>query len=609
MQEQLRILYICPETAGDILLSTGVIDGIKDQFPNSKIYFACKKEFFGILKGNPLIAGVIEFDPSMDNYRNYETWGPQQGVFDITFKPYIRTQRIPEWIRNGHGPWLGDAYANICDVEYGEQFLASDDSLLEQHNDFFNDEEFITIHAQSRQDPKDYDHIQDVVDRIEGIKKVQIGGPSDMKLDGIDLDLRGQTSPQQLKSVLMQAKMHFGLDSFPMHVAMHVDTPSVILFGGTYAKQGVNPRKKDIVRAIETKDRGLCVTSCHLIKCQQKEQGNHDKCINNISVDEILQNIGDFIGKDKIKPPTPLNVSAYMIIRDGIKYGFPFEESIRAASKICDEVVVVDGGSTDGTFDKLEHIRNALAFQSDKPHNVKVLKHDWDLDNPTLFGDEKTYARQQCTGDWLIQLDADEIISEPAPGLIKDLIRRNKKHELLAMPCINFYSDDSSVRIEDNCWKWRISKNDPNIIHGVHGPARKFDPESMKITMDKNVSDGCEYIYKDSLEVIKPTIIFPHSYLVSHEMLKRAKQEDFGKAEEFFNQQLESLVKMVPVVYHYSWHDLKRKEENGEFWNQTFHGKKKETHNTTEDISKRVQEAKDLIVNVKIDHPLKKVEA
>ena len=66
------------------------------------------------------------------NYRAFETWGPQKGIFDIVFNPYIVTQRIPHWIHNGHGPWLGQAYANLCNVEFGQMQLAEDDSILKE---------------------------------------------------------------------------------------------------------------------------------------------------------------------------------------------------------------------------------------------------------------------------------------------------------------------------------------------------------------------------------------------------------------------------------------------------------------------------------------------
>ena len=57
----------------------------------------------------------------------------------------------------------------------------------------------------------------------------------------------------------------------------------------------------------------------------------------------------------------------------------------------CDEIVVVDSGSTDATVE--------LA----KKYTPKVIHHEW----PGFIA-QKNYAMEQATGDWVISLDADE---------------------------------------------------------------------------------------------------------------------------------------------------------------------------------------------------------
>ena len=614
MNDKFRILVAQPETAGDILIMTGVIDGLKKKYPEAAIYVATQPQFFNILDGNPQVKKVLEYHESMLNYRAYESFAMYEGIFHMLFNPYIITQRIPHWIHGGHGEWLGRCYADMCHVEYGNQWIGMDDSIYEKYPQL-KEQDYITVHSQSRQDPKDYDYVEDAVKRIKNKLIVQVGGSRDKKLDIPNvLDLRGQTTPQQLASVLAFADMHFGMDSFPMHVAVLMQTPTVALFGGTYAKQGTNPKTAQFLHAIETQDRGPCVTSCHLSECEAKKRG-FEKCINHITVDHVVEKIGEVIGIENIVQPEPIKISSYMIIKDGIKYGFPFEESIRAALKVSDEVVVVDGGSTDGTIRKLRDLE--LEFTEKPPmgvlvdklqSKVKIYEHPWDMDNPTLFGDEKTYARQQCTGNWLIQLDADEIINEPKPGAIRELIKQHQNIELIDFPVINFYGNEDTTRIEENCWKWRISKNNPNIIHGVHGEARQFDAESMKITMDKKKSDGCEYIYSDSLKIVSHKAILPPSFAETH--YKIFKTRNFPEYQAKYLSELANLIANYPVIFHYSWFDLNRKKNNGAFWDGTWHGKRTGTHNMTSDIEKRVNENSggvgEIVVYTPINHPLRK---
>ena len=593
-EDKVRILLACKETAGDIFILSGVIDGIKKKFPNSKLYFATDPQFHSIAEGNPQVDAVIEYHPSMVGYRNWETWGPEQKPFDIVFHPSIVTQHIPHWIHNGYGEYLGDVYADLCHVDYGEQWIGIDDSI----NDLLPATSFITVHSQSRQDPKDFDRIDEVVSKIKGIKIVQIGGKDDKRLENVDVDLRGKTTPQQLHYVFKESRMHLGMDSFPMHVALHAKCPTVALFGGTYAKQGTNPRTKSIFYPIETQDRGACVTSCHLVECEMKKQGIHDKCINNIKIDDVVSEIQKILGDSHIKTSDSLTISSYLMIKNGIEFGFPFEQCIEAAAKATDEVVVVDGGSTDGTWEKLRDLQRKLR------DTLVIFQHEWDMDNPTLFGDEKTYARELCSGDYVLQLDADEIIHEHEPRSLYTLIENHQDSDILDLPCINFYGDNDHIRIEDNCWKWRISKNDKRIIHGVHKQARQ-EQEDGTVSMDKKISDGCEYIYSDTLEIAQHKIAFPMKYMVAHEKIKHTKDEQREKAIKAFKEELSKLIESGPVVFHYSWHDLDRKVKNGQFWDETYHGKTNETHNTTADITTRINKGEDLIVHVDIDHPLK----
>ena len=69
---------------------------------------------------------------------------------------------------------------------------------------------------------------------------------------------------------------------------------------------------------------------------------------------------------------------------------------------------------------------------------------------------------------------------------------------------------------------------------------------------------------------------------------------------------LEEIIATSPVIFHYSWLDLERKKLNGEFWDQTYHGKKEITHNTTKNITQRVENrSKEFLLKVEFDHPLK----
>jgi len=68
---------------------------------------------------------------------------------------------------------------------------------------------------------------------------------------------------------------------------------------------------------------------------------------------------------------------------------------VRAALLVADDVIVVDSGSTDGT--------QRIAEDA----GARVIAQEW-LGN----GKQKRFAEDACQHDWLLDLDADEIVSE-----------------------------------------------------------------------------------------------------------------------------------------------------------------------------------------------------
>ncbi len=92
--------------------------------------------------------------------------------------------------------------------------------------------------------------------------------------------------------------------------------------------------------------------------------------------------------------------------------------------KWADEIVIVDGSSTDNT---VKIIR--------KNKNIKLIS----TDNKPIFHINKRMAIDACTSDWILQLDADEVVSPELHQEIIKIIKQNPTENGFWIPRKNYF--------------------------------------------------------------------------------------------------------------------------------------------------------------------------
>ncbi|MCS7077839.1 MAG: glycosyltransferase family 2 protein [Bacteroidia bacterium] len=85
------------------------------------------------------------------------------------------------------------------------------------------------------------------------------------------------------------------------------------------------------------------------------------------------------------------------------------------------EIVVVDSGSSDSTISLAQSM------------GAKVFYRDFDT-----YGDQKQYATNQCTQEWVLSIDADERIPDKLALEIEQIIRKNPKENGFYLTRVNF---------------------------------------------------------------------------------------------------------------------------------------------------------------------------
>ena len=99
-------------------------------------------------------------------------------------------------------------------------------------------------------------------------------------------------------------------------------------------------------------------------------------------------------------------ITGINIVRNCIENGYPFAESILSVYPICGEYLVNDGGSTDGTLQALEELREVYPrIRIHRIHDKPSVR--WDS-----VSDQINQMIKQAKGDVVFLGNADELIHE-----------------------------------------------------------------------------------------------------------------------------------------------------------------------------------------------------
>ena len=242
-------------------------------------------------------------------------------------------------------------------------------------------------------------------------------------------------------------------------------------------------------------------------------------------------------------------ISGYTTVYNAAKQGYPFLQSIKSMLEFCDEVCIVDGGSTDGTWETVQE------FSSVEPRlKVKRIDRDWNHPRFAVFdGLQKAEARKMCTSEFCWQMDCDEVVHESDASKIVEICSKFPSGvSIVSLPVVEYWGGPSKVRADIMPWKWRLSRNFPNITHGIPMEFRKIDSEG---NVYAAAGDGCDMIDAFTGERL-PHVSF---YTGEVDAVRRAAvagdEQALTQYQDWYNRVVESL----PGVFHYSWFDIERK--------------------------------------------------
>ena len=175
--------------------------------------------------------------------------------------------------------------------------------------------------------------------------------------------------------------------------------------------------------------------------------------------------------------------------------------TLESVKDLADEIIIVDSGSTDGTLKIAENF------------GAKTFQNNWNG-----FSNQKNIALEKCTNDWVLSLDADEVLTKELLSEIKEVIANsstysysiNRKTYYLGKLLNNMWQPDYQLRLVNK-------KNNPrwngNLVHeGI-----EVDCEIKKL---KN--HLIHYSYRDLNDHF--TKMIKYAELASQELVKKEKK-------------------------------------------------------------------------------------
>lgn len=135
-----------------------------------------------------------------------------------------------------------------------------------------------------------------------------------------------------------------------------------------------------------------------------------------------------------------MSISGFTFVKNAQKLYYPVKESILSILPIVDEFVIALGKSDPGD--------NTLALlRSIDSDKIKIIETEWDqtrYPRGSVYAQQTDVAKAHCNGDWLIYLQADEVVHDQDLQLIQNACNAyylNPDVEGFVLKYIHFWGD------------------------------------------------------------------------------------------------------------------------------------------------------------------------
>jgi len=158
-----------------------------------------------------------------------------------------------------------------------------------------------------------------------------------------------------------------------------------------------------------------------------------------------------------------MKVSGFTFLRNGRKLGYPFVASIHSILPLVDEFIIALGPCDDDTENLLRGIGDP---------KIRIIPTQWNERvqpgysvNGFVYGQQKSIALFNCTGDWAFYLEADEVVHENDLPKIRAAMEKyfdDGRVEALAFDYLHFYGNANTI-----AWSPRWYRSEVRVIRNT----------------------------------------------------------------------------------------------------------------------------------------------
>lgn len=209
-----------------------------------------------------------------------------------------------------------------------------------------------------------------------------------------------------------------------------------------------------------------------------------------------------------LMPTNNTPISVFMITLNEAQH---IKEALSSVKSFA-EIIVVDSGSTDGT----QEIAKSMG--------AKVVHNNW-----PGFAKQKNFAMSLCRNEWVLNLDADEVLTEQLAISIQHAVNAQQ-------------ADAFRLKFNDLFWQRAMSSLSRN-----RSIVRIYKKDAICFPLDRQVHENVQ-LMSGMKEATLPGLVKHYGYDTTHVLMEKQNKYSLLKAQEKIqNGKRGSLLKLLLV--------------------------------------------------------------